>query len=458
MRAWSAGVLVALHMIVVPAVAAELDEIEQPPAGWTGPVFVPSFGYPTTAPAAEARPWESVDFRTDARSYMEAVFAYVLEGQDRSTWRIQDNTIRPWFHAPWMGPGGSGREFIAGLTRERSSRPGELGAGQTKCRQNWAVGFYNPAGGYALGRIWAPVQSAGNDPDLTALPFPVGTVVAKLLFTEADATEVPLLAGAPEIQANIHVDPNPNDDMCPPATVGNPAEPAPRAPAMLRLLQFDVAVRDARADVTTGWVFGTFVYDGRKTGTDPWAKLDPVGLMWGNDPDLTDTDAAAGEKPAESIVLSDFGLNRAFGRGGRMNGPVDNSVSACLSCHMTAQWPNPANMTPRGGTSWDIVGCWFRNLGPDMPFGREPTTTIACGSSPTGATLASLDFSLQLGVGMRNWQIARATAGQPFSISSVPLARGAADAVRARAFDGEVLTINGVQSLPVHRGESPAEP
>src|SRR3954451_12490106 len=86
---------------------------------------------------------------------MEAVLAYVLEGQDTATWRVQDNPIRPWFHAPWMGPGGSGREFISGMTRERNSRPGELGPGQAKCRQNWAVSFYNPAGGYTLGRVWA---------------------------------------------------------------------------------------------------------------------------------------------------------------------------------------------------------------------------------------------------------------------------------------------------------------
>ena len=49
----------------------------------------------------------------------------------------------------------------------------------------------------------------------------------------------------------------------------------------MRLLQVDVAVRDARA-TKTGWVFATFVYDKTMTAPTPWAKLRPVGLMWGD--------------------------------------------------------------------------------------------------------------------------------------------------------------------------------
>ena len=45
----------------------------------------------------------------------------------------------------------------------------------------------------------------------------------------------------------------------------------------------------------------SFIYDGRKPGDDPWAKLEPLGLMWGNDPFLSDADAATGAKPIESM-------------------------------------------------------------------------------------------------------------------------------------------------------------
>lgn len=427
------SVAFALALLPIASLnAAPLDRMETAPSGWTGKVFKPSYAFPTAAPPPEPRGWEAIDFRTNARGYMESVLSYVLEGQDRTTWDVSVNSVRKWYHGPWMGPGGNGREFINGMTRERNSRAGELGPLQTACRQNWAVGFYNPAGGFVLGQIWAPVVADTGMPSLTALPFPEGTVVAKLLYTEATATEVPLLAGAPEVDANIHVRANPTDTRC-------PNNDRPRDRAKLRLLQLDIAVRDGRA-TETGWVFGTFVYDGRIAGADPWSKVKPVGLMWGNDPALTDDDATQGKKPSESIVLSDFGLGRSFGRGGRMNGPVDNPISACLSCHMTAQWPNPAAVTPPNNANWDVAKCWFRNLGPTTPFGAAPTTTTTCGDLPSPAP-RSLDFSLQLAVGLRNF--ARETQLFPASFSpNVHL--------DARISE-RVLEIEGVVSLPIDR-------
>src|SRR5262249_2829887 len=154
----------------------------------------PSFMFPQTFPADERRPWEAIDFRTNPRPYLAEVLHYVLEGQDRQLWRVQDNNVRKWYHAPWLGPTGYGREFIHGLTRERDSVPFELGQKQKKCRQNWAFGIYNPIGGYALGRIWAPVVARTGVPDLSSLPFPNGTVIAKILFTDADTDELELLA------------------------------------------------------------------------------------------------------------------------------------------------------------------------------------------------------------------------------------------------------------------------
>lgn len=436
----SLRVLLFMLAFAFPAIAAPLDRMEPVPANWNGKVFIPSYSFPTAMPAVEPRPWEGVDFRADATAYMDAILAYVLEGQDRSTWDVAANPVRQWFHAPWMGPGGNGREFINGLTRERNSRAGELGPLQTACRQNWAVGFYNPLGGFTFGRVWGPVAAGTGKPDLSALPFPMGTVVAKVLYTEATDTEVPLLAGAPEVAANINVRADPAARACPDNT-------GRREPGTLRLLQLDVAVRDARAGIT-GWVFGTFVYDGRLAGADPWAKLRPVGLMWGNDPDLSDAEAAQGRKPTESIVLSDFGLQRAFGRGGRMNGPVDNPVSACLSCHMTAQWPNPAAVTAPTGASWDRAGCWFRNLGPSTPFGAAPSNTVACGSLPSPAPTA-LDFSLQLAVGLRNYAREPQPLGLEFSVEELRTVRAA---------DKAIFRVDGIESLPIDReGGEPEE-
>ncbi len=430
------------------------------PTGWTGPIFHPNFDFPATPPVVGSLPWDGVDFRADPEAYLKAVLSYILEGMDTTTWDGRTNTVRQWYHAPWMHEGFNGREFIHGLTRERSSRAGELGAGQTKCYQNWAVAITNPAGGYIYGQVW------GNG---TALPDPRnslfgrGTVFAKLLFTQAPASEVPLLEGAPEWEANIH-DPT---DVYPP----NSADPCPsnrgrRFPQKVRLLQFDVAVRHDTGEVEKGWVYSTFVYDGRIAGDDAWAKLKPVGLMWGNDPALTDSAAASGAEPKESIVLSDFGLGRHFGRGGRMNGPLDNQKSACLSCHGTAQYQSIAQIVPPDDAPEKDVLCWFRNLPHGTAFGYGADKDHACGAFPATGVV-STDTSLQIAGGLKNYTHATG-AHLPTAPETLPSemrdveARRAAEAldnwrtlsvVRRSWILERTVMDRGVLIMPIHRGD-----
>lgn len=326
MRGFALVLFLALAFVppaVADGLAARLDRIEKPPAAWRGPVFAPRFDYPGSA-NADVYAWQAISFRKEPELYLRALLDYALSGQDREHWRLAGNGLRRWYHVPWLGPGANGREFIHGLTRARDLAPGELGEDQTACRQNWALAFYNDVGGAALGKIWGQGR---RDPDLSALPFPSGTVAVKLVFTEATVADDARLAGAPEIEANIHIDHAPGDGMCASA-VDNGGKPAARAPRRLRLIQVDVATREDRASYKTGWVFGSFIYDGRRAGDDPWAKLEPMGLMWGNDPQLTDADAADGAKPRQSIV---FDVAAGFGRGGRMNGVVDERSSACSS-------------------------------------------------------------------------------------------------------------------------------
>jgi len=431
------------------------------PANWSGNVFSPNFDFPTSPPAAEHLPWSGIDFRTDPVAYMKTVLSYVLEGMDKSIWDGKANAVRQWYHAPWMHEGYNGREFIHGLTRERSSRSGDLGAGQTKCYQNWAVSITNPIGGYTYGQVW------GNGlalPDARKSQFSPGTVFAKLLFTQAPASEVPFLAGAPEWEANI----NDPIDLFP----ASGADPCPsnrstRFPQKVRLLQFDIAVRHDATEAATGWVYGTFAYDGRTAGTDAWAKLKPVGLMWGNDPTLTDSAAAGGVKPTQSIVLTDLGLGRPFGRGGRMNGPADNPESACLSCHAAAQYQSIARLIPPRTASENDVLCWFRNLPRGTAFGYGPDDgEHTCGDVPsTGAV--SLDTSLQIAVGLRNY--VQATGAQlPTSAETVPSAMNVIESQRAAkalrnwqtlsvVWRAQILersfTDRGILTVPIHRGD-----
>ncbi len=369
------------------------DARSQPPAEWKGPVFRLSQDYPKTLPFPEALAFFDIDFKREPAAYLHAVLAYVLEGnltsgKPNAPWAIQDNPVRTWYHAPWMHYGERGREFIHGLTRERTSCPGELANEQSDWQQNWAVGFYNAPGGYVIGQVWqAPLA-----PDIAKTRFPVGTVAAKLLFTAAPVSQVPYLEGAPTWQANINTSTRSEE----------------RKPQEVRLIQFDVAVRDARANATTGWVFGTFVYDGKQPGDDPWKKLVPSGLMWGDDP--TVASARLYKEGEFNPDLKESWLNTAmrtkqhYGRGGRLNGPLDSSASSCISCHATAQVPAlsdivPQPPSPRCGPlvdDWAQQKRWFRNIKAGEPF--DPAA-------------ASADYSLQIAVGIANFDQWRSNLG-----------------------------------------------
>lgn len=107
--------------------------------------------------------------------------------------------------------------------------------------------------------------------------------------------------------------------------------------------------------------------------------------MWGNDPGRTPTSAGA---LTESIILNrtigDATLK--LGWAGRLNGPVDNPASACISCHGTAQHPFVSGVVPTGTDTAKLR--WFRNLPSGTPFDAGGT---------------SLDYSLQLATGIRNF-------------------------------------------------------
>lgn len=408
------------------AEAAPLDRMELPPTDWRGPVFQPRFDFPRTT-HREAHPWSTVSFRKEPERYLGLLLAYALEGQDRADWQLAKNRTRRWYHVPWLGPGPAGREFIHGLTRVRDFGPGELSPTQAACRQNWTLAFYNDLGGAVLGKIWGQGR---RDPNLTALPFPEGTVAVKLVFTEATPADDPKLAGAPELRANIHADFDPRDAACASLTDAS-GKAAQRVPQTLRLIQVDLAVRENRASYKTGWVYGSFRYDGAMPGSDPWTKLTPLGLMWGNDPQLSDSDAAKGTKPRQSIV---FEAGKGFGRGGRMNGIADEPASACSSCHMAAQWPTVAPM--KAPANWADAKCWFRNLDARYTFGFPPGLNGGCGDPTALKTVRSLDFSLQLAIALRNWSVERARSEKPIRTAIGKLKRS-----------GRRLTINGLESV-----------
>lgn len=336
------------------------------------PGFKLSNDFPQSVPN-DTNPWESIDFRTDPEEYLASVLAYVIEGNLDVDWRVGENATRKWYHAPWMHFGRRGREPVRGLTQERGARAFELHKDQTDRTNNWAVGFYNAAGGTVLGSVWEnPWEPATEN-----VTFPIGTVSAKLLFTDADITQVPYLSNSLVWKAQI----NRNG-----------------APTEMRLLQLDVAVRDTRADSATGWVFGTFLYRSEATGARVWDRLVPVGLHWGNDPQRTLADhnnaVPLSEGWMNSTVTPEFyALPRKWlGLWGRMNGPVDNSGSACLACHGRAMDLGESSkfppFAPDAGDAAEVLH-YFVNRGPSEPFFDG---------------FRSLDYSLQLADSVANFR------------------------------------------------------
>lgn len=341
------------------------------PSGYE-PGFALSNAYPTALPT-EPMPWSTIDFTVEPELYLRTVLDYVLEGNREVDWRIGENAVRKWYHAPWMHFGRRGREPIRGLTSERGSDPQELHANQSFNTKNWAVGFYNAYGGYTLGQVWKdPAHPATEN-----VIFPVGTVSAKLLFTDADPMVVDYLQGSLQWDAQI---------------VRN------QLPVKMSLLQVDLAIRDARADTRTGWVFGTYVFWHDPTKTDVWDQLVPVGLHWGNDTNRTLQDQMAGTPLADGWINPTINTyfsalpRQWLGLWGRMNGPVDNKSSACLACHGRAldlgESPLRPPFTPNLGNPQDIIH-FFTDRKPDEPFfpGMRP-----------------LDYSLQLSDGVANFR------------------------------------------------------
>jgi hypothetical protein len=395
-----------------------------PPQGT--PIFQLSQDYPPEYKIDEVFPWSDIDYRVNPTSYMKAVLGYCLEGNTDVDFRGQDNGKRKWYHAPWMHNDSEnkqegrrqGREYHHGLTRERRSRARELHPLQVTDRvQNWAVSLYNDRGGYTIGKTWL---TPDGFPDPSNATFPDHAVSFKLLFTAASVAEVPYLKGSFKWTANI------NPSTNPPA-----GTPFNRVDQEMHLLQLDVAVKDPRAATDSGWVFGTFVYDASQSGATPWDRLVLVGVSWGDDsmdkrmiekdgsflnPILKQSSLNASLlEPAEGSGWGHRAYLRHFGLGGRLNGPVDNPSSSCISCHGRAGvYAASLPLNPNSGFPMPILAGkgaemgsmenqrkefteFFRDIRPNSHLEKAP------GTGAEKFTYVTVDYSLQISQGIRNY-------------------------------------------------------
>lgn len=390
------------------------NAVNAPPPGHTGPVFELSHDYPETLPPKGAAPWleRPVDFATQAPEwsdgwddYMADLHAYIRQGQDPALsdaagWNIEVAGRTRWYHVPWMAYNPhSGREYLHGMTNERTAHLSDLlgderhnaltaAAGNPEEGfETWAFGVYNERGGHAIGQV---VPSDGV-PRTAGLPFAPGTLVTKLLFTTATPEEVYFLEGAPAWTVNRHVNPSDSKDLR-------------RQPGVVYLVQIDVAVVEPRSP--TGWVFGTFAYNGTLDGASPWDRLSPVGLQWGSDPESFPAVPANPGAPIHQSVLAPIDIYEHDGAQGRLAGPVDNRDSSCLSCHGGAYAASPIGTKSVMGTNVPAIfgfkgmgttynaenAAYFRNYPYPEPY-----------ANPKFAGAIPLDSSLQLAVALTEY-------------------------------------------------------
>jgi hypothetical protein len=362
------------------------------PNEYPGRVFRLSQRFPKQLPTADERPaFLQIDFKQQWREYLLAARGYCFQGNiggqsPEDDFDVAEKSPAQWFHMPWQHYGPKGREGVHGLTKEAPVAAQQLAVTQTYDKgQTYAVAFYNRFGGYTIGQVWADKEH----PDKAKAKFPIGTVVFKLLFTDVPVEEVPYLS----------------EPLYWTGYITKEYRSQERTFKRLALIQMDLMVRDERAPF--GWVFGTYQYNGKQGRPNKWENLVPVGIQWGNDPQIA-TDEYTNGKPERTRINPDLKetiINphadelppTHLGWNGRLNGPVDNYQSSCMSCHMTAQAPvaSPAapiflprdQVPPVGSTTWMR---WFQNLKCGERFDPDKPVTSA-------------DFSLQMSQGLQNF-------------------------------------------------------
>jgi len=378
---------------------------------YRGPVFKLSQDYPKALPKTPLPAFFQTDFKKDWRKYLEQVQDYCFEGNTGTDFRVENNKTRAWYHMPWQHYGPPGREGFHGLTQEAPVQPRQLAATQTSDSLGAvAVGFYNDVAAYTIGQVWKDHYAPDHSKNIA---FPNGSVLFKILFVnipEASAVaEVPWLENG--LWWDAYVVTNFKKNM------GQQDQNKYRRRTKVALVQMDIMVRDDRAP--SGWIFGNFQYNGKLNKGDKWKNLIPVGLMWGEDPE--DSTNASNPQPTHTVIntkLKETIINpdsnelpaTHLGWNSRLNGPVDNPMSSCYSCHSTAEYPQYTLMSPLfnsdtlaanpiGSPGWMR---WFRNLPCGTPFNEDAH---------------SMDFSLQLAGSLQNFYDWKSTQSGLFSNS-----------------------------------------
>jgi hypothetical protein len=313
-----------------------------------------------------------------------------------------DPVAAGWYDMVWSGdgtPGPDGVDPTSGREALMNSYSGQIMPPETfappytpsAAVQNHAVIYYNSAAAVMLGRLWENIYW----PDLNAIGFPEGSIVAKIEAVTNTPESWSVLDGTslwhvyrPTTEAQL--------------------QGGKLTPLVIPVRPFQIALRikDSRAAPETGWVFAAFVYDAKASGKTPWDRFVPVGLQWGNDPDQAHN--PRGRTPGGTLQQSWINpaapafTHSTLGWGGRLAGPMDVATrhnvvtvsgrrfqdnqhlraSSCQSCHGAAEYPFTANLYPSPNRAFPRDGDqfllydpgsadwarWFQNRPGDQPM------------------------------------------------------------------------------------------
>ncbi len=282
---------------------------------------------------------------TDLQYYLRALVYEQLVPSNFS----QRNTN--WFAVPNMGR----REAMHGMYDGNNIGPLVWDDLQVDEAYNFTTDLYNEVSAYTIGQVWGDCSRAKNDPkiSLETNQFPEGSIVIKLAMTELPLEQAPFLEGA--FSWDVY-------GTAKGGTTGSGME-------MIKthLIQMDMIIKDSVLAPETGWLFTTLVYDRDAMPVDMPAgtpaekvglyKMTPLGVMWGNDPDVL-TRAELKETVLNRRWLTDppAFIENTLGLSGRLSGPIDDvgGRGSCMQCHASAEW-NTAGIDDKGKYIFNIL-------------------------------------------------------------------------------------------------------
>ena len=251
---------------------------------------------------------------------------------------------RYWCHMPWLNITSKGREFVHGLTKEFPLHASDAYPFvEEKNGISWGTAFYNSFACEDIGEFFGTAKNPKTPEQIAKqkkIVFKDGYVSSKLLFNNSTRSE---FEDAYTWVAHAGTNKNMFSKK--------------RRMQKMRHLQMDVAVKDSTVIGTdpelNNWFMFTYYYD--PTYTSPLTNklnlpkgirnMRPLGVQFGltagksiifdhsknnhcKKEDPNDRKSACDPLPYEET---------------RLNGPADNPVSSCLSCHAASGTDYPAS-------------------------------------------------------------------------------------------------------------------